>query len=237
MPRSKTPAAAAVRAAMLAQELSDDGEAVDLPLPPEDRRHPDEIPPPEAPVIAEPAIEPPVPVPAPQMDTTTVGAIMQLLAASGKISAEAIRQALSDQAVLSRNPIAETYLSGGYPGRSVYSHPDGDDQHPRTVLRCPMFLGIYESSGAATPAFEIVGASCSEPERVALNALTPGAYRIERNDGKVAIWRVVQQMDDLGEPIRLVIAVPPGWLSKAEQAQMPSQRRFLEQLTSGSQAA
>ena len=44
-------------------------------------------------------------------------------------------------------------------------------------------------------------------------------------------WRVVQQTDDLGEAIRLVIAIPPTWLSKAEQAQMPSQTQFLKQLS------
>ena len=64
-----------------------------------------------------------------------------------------------------------------------------------------------------------------------LNALTPGAYMVERNDGKSAKWRVVQQTDDLGEAIRLVIAIPPTWLSKAEQAQMPSQTQFLKQLS------
>jgi hypothetical protein len=66
---------------------------------------------------------------------------------------------------------------------------------------------------------------------VLLNALVPGAYMVERNDGKSAKWRVVQQTDDLGEAIRLVIAIPPTWLSKAEQAQMPSQTQFLKQLS------
>jgi hypothetical protein len=44
---------------------------------------------------------------------------------------------------------------------------------------------------------------------------------------------VVQQTDELDQPLRLVVAVPAPWLSKAEQAQMPSQIRFLTQLTSG----
>lgn len=207
-----------VRAAMIADELAEDGvEPVDIaptPAPPSYVS--------ETPVAAAPV--------APDM-----AALIQMLAGaiaqSGTMNAEAFKDAMGSQSAMARNPIAETYLSGGYPGKSVFSHPDGDDKHPRTELRCPMFLGIYDQKGETTPAFEIDGRACKETERVLLNALAPGAYMVERNDGKSAKWRVVQQTDDLGEAIRLVIAIPPTWLSKAEQAQMPSQTQFLKQLS------
>jgi hypothetical protein len=213
----------ATRAAMLADQLADDGaEPVDIAPTPVPVSYAPETPAPPAPVVAAPV--------APDM-----AALVQMLAGaiaqSGTMNAEAFKDAMGSQSAMARNPIAETYLSGGYPGKSVFSHPDGDDKHPRTELRCPMFLGIYDQKGETTPAFEIDGRACKETERVLLNQLVPGAYMVERNDGKSAKWLVVQQTDDLGEAIRLVIAIPPTWLSKAEQAQMPSQTQFLKQLS------
>jgi hypothetical protein len=161
--------------------------------------------------------------------------LVQMLAAalqqSGAGTADAIKEGLAAQATMSRAPIPETYLSGGYPDQGVYNHKDGGAFN--TPLRCPMFLGMFTDKGEIIPAFEVISKNCTERERVLFNALTPGAYPVERNDGKTAHWRVVQQTDELDQPLRLVVAVPAPWLSKAEQAQMPSQIRFLTQLTSG----
>ena len=77
----------------------------------------------------------------------------------------------------------------------------------------------------------------TEKERVLLNALVPGVYRIERNDGEFGNCHVVQQTDALGQPIRMVIAVPAIWLSNAEQAQMPRLVQHLAQLTEPQTAA
>jgi hypothetical protein len=211
----------ATRAAMLADQLADEGaEPVDIAPTPVPVSYASETP------VVRPAAAPV----APDM-AALVQMMAEAIAKSGSMNAEAFKDAMGSQSAMARNPIAETYLSGGYPGKSVFSHPDGDDKHPRTELRCPMFLGIYDQKGETTPAFEIDGRACKETERVLLNALVPGAYMVERNDGKSAKWRVVQQTDDLGEAIRLVIAIPPTWLSKAEQAQMPSQTQFLKQLS------
>ncbi len=211
MPKDPTPSAAEVRKSQLADAMGDDGaEPIDLP--------------PAAPVKVVQAA-PPVPA-SPDM-SALVKLLADAMAQSGITQADAMREAAQG----ARNPMPETYLNGGYPGKSVYSHPDGDLKTPRTALRCPMFLGVYNAEGKTTPAFNIFPDVCKESERVMLNALTPGKYRLTRNDDVEAICRVVEELDDFGAPIRVVIAVPQKWLSKEEQSAMPSQTRLLTQLT------
>lgn len=206
----------ATRAAMLSDALADDGtEPVDIA--------PTPVPPSYAPVA--PAVVAPA-VPA------DMSALIQMLAAAlnqnGAQTAEAIKTALADAAVMAREPIPENKVA---PGVSVYSKPAGDLKDPRTKLRCPMFLGVYDEEGRATAAFEIDEDTSTEPERVLLNTLTPGVVTVERNDGMTGACRVVQHTDDLGQPIRLVIAVPQTWLAKDQQHQMPALPKFLMQLT------
>jgi len=208
------------RKALVRDQLAEDGaEPVDLP--------------PAAPVA------PVVPVvPAVGADMTAL--IQALAAAIGQNNAattEAFREALAANAKTARTAMPETYLNGGYPEHSVYSHPDGDLAHPRTAFRCPMFMGVFTEKGETIPAFEIFQDTCTEAERVAYNALVPGKYLVERNDGKTAHWRVIEQLDDLGVPLRLVVAVPLTWLKKDEQAQMPTQKSFLRQLTEAATVA
>lgn len=173
----------------------------------------------------------PVGVTAPTPDVTAlIKMLADALSMSGTQTAETIREAMRESAETARNPIHETYLSGGYHGHSVYSHPDGDLAHPRTTLRCPMFMGVLEPTGKTIAAFEIFGDVCTEAERVSYNALVPGRYLVERNDGAKAMWQVVEEKDDLGATQRLIVGVPLAWLKKDAQAQMPSQKSFLAQL-------
>lgn len=204
-----------VRSAMLADALND-GEPTEIEQPEEGGY--------EAP----PVPTPPVPVPA-----DMAGLIAMLASAlnqNGAQTAEAIKSALSDASALARSPIPEG-TDHSNPKVSVYSHPEGDATHPRTKLTAPMFLGIYNQQGQTVPAFEIHEDTTTEPERVLLNRLTPGAILVERNDGTQAQCRVVDFTDDLGQPIRRVIAVPETWLAKEWQAQMPSLKNLLTQLT------
>jgi hypothetical protein len=153
------------------------------------------------------------------------------LVAAGAQNAESIRDAMTAQAQKMRGR-EDSYTTGvGYPAKSVYSHADGDEAHPRTKFRCPMFMGVVDGKGITTPAFEIFQDVCTEAERIAYNALVPGKYRVQRNDGAEANWHVVEEQDDLGETIRVIVAVPLPWLKKDAQAQMPSQKSFLKQLT------
>jgi hypothetical protein len=143
-------------------------------------------------------------------------------------TADAIKAALSDAAVLAREPIPENKVATGV---SVYSHPLGDKVHPRTKLRCPMYLGVYDEKGQTIPAFEIHEDTSTERERVLLNSLRHGSVRVERNDGMQALCQVSEQRDDLGQPIRVVVAVPQTWLAKDQQAQMPGLVTLLTQLS------
>lgn len=214
---------AKVRKAMLADETDPESEPRDIAPTPIPNSHTPE----PVPVVAAPV--------APQVDVTQ---LIQMLAAamqqSGANTAQAIKDGLADGMSLARDPIPENKIA---PGFSVYAHPEGDQRRPRTKLRCPMYLGAYNEYGHAIGVFEIFQDTCKESERVMLNQLTPGDFTVYRNDDKHAIWKVVEEKDSLGQVTRLVIAVPTGWLSKEEQAQMPSQTRFLKQLTAPAEAA
>lgn len=198
-------------AAMVKDELADEGsEPIDLP--PSKPADP-----------APPAVTSPPPAASATVD---VQSLVQMLATAmqqnGASTAQAIKEGLSEASKDARAPILETYSTGGYPEISVYSHPDGDLVHPRTVLRCPMYLGVYDEDGQVKPAFEVFEETSTEQERVVLNALKPGEYRIERNDGRAGLCRVVERKDDLGQTNRLVIAFPETWLSKDQQAALPA---------------
>lgn len=210
-----------VRAAMLSDALDEGAEPVDI-----------------APTPAPPAYVPeavPAAMPAAMPDVAT---LIQMLAAAmnqnGALQAEAIKTALADAAVMAREPIPENKVS---PGISVYSHPLGDAKHPRTQLVCPMFLGHYDENGAVTPVFEYHAQTLEEIERLKLNSLTVGTYPLERNDGVRGLCRVVEHKDDLGQPIRRVLAVPQAWLGQDQFSQVPSLKQKLTQILPAAEAA
>ena len=205
------------RRAMLAEQTGDDDGDVPVKEIDGDLYEPD---PPQAP--PPPLVPPEVQQqdPPPPQPPTDVNALIQALVTG-------IQGGLSNAAAMARDPIPENKTIPGY---SVYAHPLGEAHN--TKLRCPMFLGIYDEEGKCKPAFEIYEDTCTEKERVALNEVRPGLYPgIERNDGTTATWRVVQQSDDNGVPVRLVIAVPQTWLSQSEYQHMPGQPNYLRQLT------
>lgn len=221
MPKAKGLDANQVKA-MLADEVDPQDEPRDIaptPAPPAYQPEP-------APVVAAPA--------PPAAATIDVASLVQMLAAamqqSGQSTAQAIRDGLADATAMARAPIPENEVPLD---RGVYGNPHG----PRTKLRCPMYLGVYNEHGKSTPAFEIFQDVCTEQERVLLNQLQRGDYTVMRNDEREAICKVVEEKDSLGQTTRLVIAVPNTWLSKEEQAQMPSQLRLLRQLTAPAEAA
>jgi len=174
----------------------------------------------------EPAV---LPAPVSALDPT---ALIQMLTAalqqSGTTTAQAIRDGLAQATTLAREPIPENKIA---PGFSVYAHPLGDQAHPRTKLRCPMFLGVYDERGRAVSVFEIFQDTCTELERTQLNLLTPGSTMVTRNDGQSAFWKIVEEKDALNQVTRMIIAVPTTWLAADQQAQMPGQPQFLQQLT------
>lgn len=208
------------RAALLSDAVSGD-DAAPIDLPPS--------------VLTAPAVVVTPPV-EPQTDMQAlVAALVAGLTQANAGTAQAIKEALSDASVMAREPIPENKQATGI---SVYSHPEGDLKHPRTKLRCPMFLGVIDpETMKVVPAFEIFEDTSTEFERVSLNQLRTGSYFIERNDDIVAKCRVFEQQDDLGQPIRLTIGVPQTWLAKDQFAQMPSMKSLLTQLLAPAEAA
>lgn len=188
--------------------------------------------PPAAPVTPDPV---PVVAVAPVAPPLDANALIQMLSAalqqSGQSTAQAIKDGLASATAMAREPIPENKVPLD---RGVYANPNGG---PRTKLLFPMFLGAYDERGKATAVFEIFEAACRESERVLLNQVQPGEYWVERNDDAKAIWKVVDEKDSLGQVTRRVIAVPTQWLSTSEQHAMPSQTRFLQQLTAPAEAA
>ena len=208
-----------VRNAMLADELSEDGaEPVEIEQP-ESGGYVADV----APVTAQP-------LPA-GFDMAAFAALLaNAMGQSGQATAEAIKTGLAEATTMAREPIPENKVA---PGFSVYSQPEGDRAKPRTKLHCPMFLGVFDSeTGRTDAAFEIFEDTCTEEERRMLNQLVPGSFLVERNDGATANVVVAARKDDRGVINRQIIGFPTMWLSKDEQAQMPSQKKILQQLTS-----
>lgn len=209
-----------IRKAMLADETYPESEPRDIaPTPLPNSHTPEPV----------PAVVAP---PAPQMDVTQ---LIQMLAAamqqSGESTAQAIKEGLASATTMARTPIPENDVQQD---RGVYAAPNGGQ---RTRLLFPMMLGAYNERGQATGVFEIFQDTCTEKERVLLNQIRPGDYMVTRNDDVQGIWKVVDEKDSLGQVTRRVIAVPTQWLSTAEQHAMPSQTRFLQQLTAPAEAA
>jgi hypothetical protein len=142
-------------------------------------------------------------------------------------TAETIKGALAQATTMARAPIPENQVA---PGISVYSHPDGDAAHPRTELRCPMYLGVYDEAGTAKAAFEYHADTLMELERVGLNRVAPGTYRVERNDNVIGVMQAVQHTDSLGQPTRMILAFPESWLATDQFHQLPSLKNVLSQV-------
>ena len=163
-----------------------------------------------------------------------IAALVTGLTQANAGTAAAIKDALSSATTMAREPIPENKQA---PGISVYSHPDGDLKTPRTALKCPMFLSVYDENRKAAGAFEYHQDTLTEHERVTLNLVQPGEYWIERADDERGICLVVVQKDSLGQPIRQLIAFPQGWLATDQFAQMPNLKSLLTQLLEPQTAA
>lgn len=203
-----------LRKNLLAGELSDDPDAIDVQEP-------------EPPAYVQEQSAP-TPMGVSADVAALLGALVGALNQNSATQAAAIKDALESATAMARDPIPENRVA---PGFSVYAHRLGDKARPRTVLRCPMYLGVYNDEGKVAPAFEYSPETLTEDERVMLNQLQPGARSgIQRHDGARALWRVAEQADANGQPIRLVIAVPEPWLGKDQFHQMPRLTDALQQL-------
>lgn len=84
-----------------------------------------------------------------------------------------------------------------HPGISVFSHPEGEEANPKAKLKCRMFIGGGPiEQGTVTPT-----------EIAALNAMTPGFYRIKRADESETVIEVRGQVNANKELERLWIVI------------------------------
>lgn len=219
---------ASLSKSLLAGELSDNPDEFDAPDTVPDAEPTSAPPEPVATPVPEsvPELAPPAPPATPE--NALIMQLVAALAANSRESAQAIKDALGQATTMAREQIPENKVS---PGFSVYAHEDGDQKHPRTVLRCPMFLGVYDEDGKVSPAFEYFPETLTEEERLGLNALKPGARpNMRRHDGAKALIRVAETMDSNGGTTRLVVAVPESWLGQDQFHQMPTLVDMLQQL-------
>jgi len=84
------------------------------------------------------------------------------------------------------------------PGVSVFSHPEGERDHPKDKLKCRMYLG-------SAP---IEGVTCTPAEIASLNRVSPGVYRVQKTDGSTAVVEVTGQVNANRQIERLWIMIP-----------------------------
>jgi len=84
------------------------------------------------------------------------------------------------------------------PQISVYSHPEGERDHPKAKLKCRMYFG-------SAP---IESQTCTPTEIDSLNRLTPGAYRVTKTDGARTVVDVTGQVNANRQIERLWIVIP-----------------------------
>lgn len=90
------------------------------------------------------------------------------------------------------------------PGVSVFSYPEGELVKPKPKLKCKMWIGGGPiEHGTVTP-----------EEIEALNAMTPGKYRIELTDGAMAYIEVKGQIGANGAIEKLWILIPEEFPNK-----------------------
>lgn len=165
-------------------------------------------------------MEPP-PVPASEPSVALTFEQLKELIAAGKsepISAAQIADIAANAAAKAKMP--ENRVS---PGISVYSHPEGERDHPKAKLKCRMYLG----------ACPIEGVTCTPAEIDALNALEPGLYRVEKTDGSKAVLEVRGQWNANKDLERLWLVIPkddenknayPGLVALSQQCNDPANR-------------
>ena len=138
----------------------------------------------------------PVAVPATQvMAGLTFEQMKELfIAAQGsRVSDTQIAEIAANAAAKAKMPENKTS-----PQISVFSHPEGERDHPKAKLKCRMYFG-------SAP---IESQTCTPTEIDSLNRLTPGAYRVTKTDGARTVVDVTGQVNANRQIERLWIVIP-----------------------------
>lgn len=86
-----------------------------------------------------------------------------------------------------------------HPGKSVYSHPEGEQAKPKDKLKCRMYIG----------GGPIEWGTCTPQEVAALNKMTPGLYRIRKSDESETVIEVRGQVNANKDIERMWIVINP----------------------------
>jgi len=145
--------------------------------------------------------------PVPQMiqaeTMTPVGALAGLTFDQIKelfLAAQGSRISNADIADIAANAAAKAKMPENKtsPQISVYSHPEGERDHPKDKLKCRMYFG-------SAP---IEAQTCTPKEIDSLNALTPGSYRVVKTDGATVVVDITGQVNANRQIERLWIVIP-----------------------------
>lgn len=140
------------------------------------------------------AIGVPAPAAEPAAIALTFAQLKELLSSGqGTVSAEQIADIAANAAAKAKMPENKTS-----PQISVFSHPEGERDHPKAKLKCRMYFG-------SAP---IEAQTCTPAEIDSLNRLTPGAYRVTKTDGAKAVVDVTGQVNANRQIERLWIVIP-----------------------------
>lgn len=135
-----------------------------------------------------------------------------------------ITRALRDN----RQPIPENTDAAYH--RMSHNHPGGKDV-PRPALTYPTFFGVWDAANGKAAAFaEIEDDQCRDGEIEALNALRPGLFNVERNDGGTVMVRVVDAKDAQENVIRRILAFPQQQFEKEHMNTLPTLEKLARQM-------
>lgn len=143
--------------------------------------------------------------------TLTAEQFMALMNGGGSMSPQMLASMVASAAAEAAKAVA-TEVRGpkvvelpitGTERRSAFN-PDGEKTHPRPKLKCHMYYG---SAPLGSPKETT---TLTHPEIAALNALTPGHYRVKKNDGSYSVVEVRGQMNANRNLDRLWILLPDG---------------------------
>lgn len=85
-----------------------------------------------------------------------------------------------------------------HPGKSVFSHPEGEAVHPKERLKCRMYIGEAPIEWSTVKPAEVAS----------LNNMSPGFYRVEKTDGSSAVVEVRGQVNANQQIERMWIVIP-----------------------------
>lgn len=209
------------RRALAAEALGDDvGDVMNV----------DEIDPVEPRASVAPVAAPAITLSPDQLQALVTSAVSAAVSAVGASAptgdfGKQIGDALRDN----RQPIPEN-TDQDYHGRSEYN-PEGKAV-PRPTLPCEYWFAVWDAKERrASPVREIEPATITNEEIRELSQIAPGAYALEKSDGRPVAVNVVDQLDGFGALLRRHLAFPLEQFSKEHRNELGPLKTFHRRMT------